>query len=149
MPSADKAGHRAHPLKQLRHARVAGLLVGHTVGRTGALDASEDDLAAALAAARGSLLERLAADAGREWTVLRVVHLERVKWYAPKIDNPEYKGEWKQKMMSNPAIMQAMMKPNVMAAMQEVMANPSAAAKYQNDPDFQELFKSFQGMMSG
>tara|TARA_B100000513_G_C11878198_1_gene178285 strand:+ start:54 stop:266 length:213 start_codon:yes stop_codon:yes gene_type:complete len=54
-----------------------------------------------------------------------------------------------QKMMSNPAIMQAMMKPNVMAAMQEVMANPSAAAKYQNDPDFQELFKSFQGMMSG
>jgi len=52
------------------------------------------------------------------------------------------------KLMSNPELMSQMMNPKVMGAMQEVMGNPDAAAKYQNDPDMQGLFKMFQDTMS-
>ena len=53
----------------------------HVHANVGASDAEEAAWCEALLRA----LRQLAADAGREWTVLRVVHLERVKWYAPKI----------------------------------------------------------------
>ena len=52
----------------------------HVHANIGASEADE----AAWCEALLRTLARLAADAGREWT-LRVAHLERVKWYAPKI----------------------------------------------------------------
>ena len=45
-------------------------------------------------------------------------------------------------------MMSKMMNPKVMGAMQEVMQNPAAAAKYQHDPEIQELFQIFQQTMA-
>ena len=56
-----------------------------------------------------------------------------------------------QAMMSNPKVMEIMMKaqsnPKIMKAMQECMGNPMAFAKYKDDPEVGEMIRELQKYM--
>lgn len=51
--------------------------------------------------------------------------------------------------MSDPDIQAAMSNPKVLAALQEIMTNPAAMAKYQNDPEVMGAFTKLQSKFGG
>ena len=62
---------------------------------------------------------------------------------------PNIPPELLSKLMSDPELMAAMQNPRVMAALQECMGNPAAFAKYQSDPEIQNLITKLSGLMGG
>merc|ERR550514_2688936 len=54
-----------------------------------------------------------------------------------------------QGLLSDPELAQAFSNPKMMQAMQEIMSNPAAIGKYQNDPEIMGLFQKMMGKMGG
>lgn len=48
--------------------------------------------------------------------------------------------------MRDPDVIQALMDPQVLAAFNEIMRDPSAAAKYRDNPKFVKLFQKLRLM---
>lgn len=52
-------------------------------------------------------------------------------------------------LMNNPEMKKAMENPKVLQAVMELMQNPAAFSKYQNDPEVMNAFSSLMGSMGG
>eukprot|EP01116_Phalansterium_solitarium_P006057 TRINITY_DN18371_c0_g1_i1.p1 TRINITY_DN18371_c0_g1~~TRINITY_DN18371_c0_g1_i1.p1 ORF type:complete len:500 (-),score=34.85 TRINITY_DN18371_c0_g1_i1:7-1506(-) len=52
-----------------------------------------------------------------------------------------------QKIMQSPALLSAMQNPNIMAKLQEIMADPSKLMSYAQDPEVMQLMQAFKGLM--